>query len=134
MRKVDNAWFVAPGACLEGVKKEGNVVCLAHRSGFHNPDLAAASDFPVGKAGYETIAEALAAGAYFAYVLCENFRESFHLGEFLRREAMGFEISESEFQAASWLERLEELLSASQGLVPRESGAMMAALSLADWV
>ena len=133
LQEIGKTWFLAPGACSEGIKQQGNLVCLSHRSGFHHPDLVAASDFLVGKAGFGTISEALVSGVSFAYVLRENFRESPHLREFLRREGMGFEISEAEFQAASWLERLDELLALSERLEPKESGAMMAALALAEW-
>ncbi|MFP6899395.1 MAG: hypothetical protein VCA36_00540, partial [Opitutales bacterium] len=134
LQETDKAWFVAPGACEEGIEHRDNVVLLAHRSGFHHPDLVAASDFLVGKAGYGTIAEAWVSGASFAYVLRQNFRESAHLNEFLRREEMGFEISEEEFQSAAWLERLDELLAVSERLVPRESGSEDAANELLPYL
>jgi len=125
-----DTWFVAPGGCEDGVEFRGNVVLLSHRSGFHHPDLAQASDFLVGKAGYGTIAEASAAGSSFAYVLRENFRESSFLGDYLCREKLGFEISEEEFHTASWLERIDDLLEASERLDAKESGAGEAAVAL----
>ncbi|MFP6855039.1 MAG: hypothetical protein VB980_04585 [Opitutales bacterium] len=127
LQSTSETWFVAPGACSEGIVKQGNLIQLAHRSGFHHPDLAAASDFFVGKAGYGTIAEARASGASFAYVLRDNFRESVCLRKYLAKEEMGFEISEEQFHSAVWLERLDELLATSDGLQPMESGAGQAA-------
>ncbi|MBG31269.1 MAG: hypothetical protein CMI31_14930 [Opitutae bacterium] len=134
LQETDQSWFIVPGGCEEGLELRGNVVLLSHRSGFHHPDLATASDFLVGKAGYGTIAEARAAGASFAYVLRENFRESACLREYLAKEKMGFEISEEAFHSASWLDRLDELLLASDQLHPRESGATEVAEALANWL
>jgi len=131
---ISKTWFVAPGGCEDGVERRGNVVLLSHRSGFHHPDLAAASDFLVGKAGYGTIAEARAAGSSFAYVLREDFRESIPLREYLQREGMGFEITEAEFHSASWMSRFDELLDASDRLKPKSNGAMAAALALQEWL
>ncbi len=130
LEETDEAWFLVPGGCEEGVARRGNVILLSHRSGFHHPDLVAASDFLVGKAGYGTIAEARASGSSFAYVLRENFRESSFLGDYLCREKLGFEISEEEFHTASWLERIDDLLEASERLDAKESGAGEAAVAL----
>ena len=88
----------------------------------------------MGKAGYGTIAEARATGASFAYVLRDNFRESACLREYLAKEKMGFEICEEEFHSASWLDRLDELLSASDQLNPQVSGATEVAESLSNWL
>ena len=134
LQETDEAWFVAPGGCEEGIERLGNLVLLSHRSGFHHPDLAAASDFLVGKAGYGTIAEARASGASFAYVLRENFRESACLRDYLVQESVGFEISEEEFHSASWLDRLYELLATSQRLEPKDNGAEAAAGALVDYL
>ena len=130
LRKTDKAWFLAPGGCEDHIEHHGNVVLMSHRSGFHYPDLVAASDFLVGKAGYGTIAEARASGVSFAHVLRENFRESACLREYLCREDMGFEISEEEFHSAAWLDRLDELLATSGRLEPKPNGAEDAAATL----
>ena len=134
LQETDKAWFVAPGGCEEGIEHHGNVVLLSHRSGFHHPDLALASDFLVGKAGYGTIAEARATGASFAYLLRENFRESACLRAYLSKEELGFEISEEEFHSAAWLGRLDELLAASDRLEPKENGAEAAAGELVRYL
>ena len=134
LQETKQSWFIVPGGCEEGVELRGNVVLLSHRSGFHHPDLAAASDFLVGKAGYGTIAEARATGASFAYVLRDNFRESAYLREYLAADRRGFEISEEEFHSASWLDRLDELLSASDRLAPQTSGATEVAEALSNWL
>ena len=91
--------------------EDGNLIELPHRSIYHYPDLVAASDAVVGKAGYGTANEVLAAGIPFARVLRRNFRESKVLKAFMDQHLYGFDLTEKEFESLSWIERLEELLS-----------------------
>ena len=69
------ATFVLPGAS-EREETIGNLRLLPHHSPIHHPDLVAAADLVVGKLGYSTVAECVAAGARMLYVPRPDFRES----------------------------------------------------------
>ncbi len=109
------------------VESPGNLRYVPKRSGFYHPDLVAASDLVVGKAGYSTLAEVYAAGVPFAYISRETFRESAVLAEFIRREMRGAELAGVELQNGSWVERLDELTARQPGGDHCENGADEAA-------
>ena len=110
--------------------ENGNLIELPHRSNHHYPDIVAASDAVVGKAGYGTVNEVLAAGVPFARVLRTSFRESPVLKDYMDRRLHGFDLTEMEFQSQSWMERLDELLS----LPRKESGELEGAEQAAELI
>ena len=118
----------------ETLRREANLIHLPHQSGHHHPDLVHASDAIVGKAGYGTVAEVMAAGIPFARILRENFRESQVLGSYLDKEGEGFAMSPSEFASASWLNRLEELLAYPRKKNRQLDGAAQAAEHIAPYL
>ena len=111
----------------ETLQREGNLIHLPHRSGHHHPDLVRAADAIVGKAGYGTVTETLAAGIPFAHVLRGNFRESPILGAYIDQNIPGFRLSDSEFNCGSWIDRLDELLSQAPKEKKIRNGAQLAA-------
>jgi hypothetical protein len=103
-------YFIIPGAG-QTMRVEKNLVFLPHHSDFYHPDLMAASDMVIGKAGYSTLAEAYWAGIPFAYVARQRFPESAVMAEFIQSSIGGFEIPAEDFQDANWISRLPEWLS-----------------------
>jgi hypothetical protein len=101
--------FIIPGGS-QALKIEGNLVLIPHNSVYYHPDLIAASDAVVAKAGYSTIAEVYYAGIPYAYVTRERFRESEAIRPFLETNIPGFEIPGSIFQSGAWIDRIPELL------------------------
>lgn len=101
--------FLLSGSGPE-LRHEANLVHLPHDSGLHHPDLVRACDLVVGKAGYGTVAEVLAARKPFARILRSRFRESDVLARFMDERIPGFSLSSETFAKGSWLDRLDELL------------------------
>ncbi|MEW6613758.1 MAG: hypothetical protein AB1409_13570 [Pseudomonadota bacterium] len=129
----DDVCFVIPGAS-PAPDFRGNLRLLPHRSSFFHPDLMAAADAVAGKLGYSTVAELYYAGAPFAYVWRERFRESAPLGAFVSAEMAGFGIAPDAFESGAWLERLDELLSLPPRPRQEENGAtQIARFMLAHW-
>ncbi|HIJ20468.1 MAG TPA: hypothetical protein HPP58_05415, partial [Deltaproteobacteria bacterium] len=107
---VKGVFFVAPGGA-DAANVEDNVILLPHRSDFFHPDLIAASDAVVGKAGYSTLAEVSRAGAPFGYVKRPHFRESDVLGVYMEARGNAIPIHPEEFENGRWISRLDQLLS-----------------------
>ena len=106
----------------------GNVSLLPQRGPFFHPDLIAASDAVVGKAGYSTLAEVYAAGVPFGYIPRKIFPESVVLSQFIDREMPSLKIEEDEFFEGPWTRRLPNLLrmkkqGAEENGNPRSNGA-----------
>ena len=126
------ATFVLPGASREE-RWEGNLRLLPHHSPIHHPDLVAAADVVVGKLGYSTVAETVAAGGRMLYVPRPGFRESAvlerYVGEHLPAQAM----AAAELESGSWVERLPELVARPRPAPLASSGAAVAAGLIAEW-
>ena len=129
LRARSDVRFLLSGSS-ETLRRDGNLIHLPHRSGHHHPDLVRASDAIVGKAGYGTVAETLAAGIPFAHVLRGNFRESPILGTYIDEHISGFRISDSDFNCGSWVDRLDELISRPRRDHKIRNGASVAATSI----
>ena len=114
------------------LESPGNLRYVPKQSEFYHPDLVAAADLVVGKAGYSTLAEVYAAGVPFAYISRETFRESAVLTEFIRLEMGGTELTGVELQTGSWVERLDELTIRQADDGSRENGAAAVARYIAE--
>ena len=88
----------------------GNLVLLPHRSGFLHPDLVAACDFAVAKAGYSTLAEIHQAGIPLAYVTRPSFPECAKLVAYVRENIPSVDIPHEEFYDGRWISHLPRLL------------------------
>jgi hypothetical protein len=109
----EDVCFLIPGAGqmpLPHSLLPANVRLLPAQSGFYHPDLIAASDAVIGKAGYSTVAEVYWAGVPFGYVSRRRFREAPVLENFLRQEVPCVQIFQAEFESGAWLDRLPALL------------------------
>ncbi|WP_410346789.1 hypothetical protein [Thioalkalivibrio sp.] len=106
----DDCVLLLPGAATER-RRDGALLMLPERSGFHHPDLVNACDALVCKAGYSTLAEAYQAGVPLAWFPRERFPESPVLDAFIVREMSGIRLRPSDWDDGTWIERLPELLS-----------------------
>ncbi len=106
-RKTDCV-FILPGSSDE-VRQEGNLILLPHHSNFYHPDLIAASDVVIGKAGYSTIAEVYQSGKPFGYLLRPDFRESVPFGAYLKENLPSREIRQADFDSGAWIDVIDEL-------------------------
>ena len=113
-------------------KFSGNLRSVPKQSDFYHPDLVAASDLVVGKAGYSTLAEVYAAGVPFAYISRASFRESAVLADFIRRGKGGTELAENELHDGSWVQRLDELTARQPAPENHENGADVVARIIVD--
>jgi len=108
-------------------ERRGQVIYLGKSSGFYHPDLINASDAVIGKVGYSTLAEIYQAGVPYGYIARPRFRESAPLVAFIEQHMVGLPISEAEFMAGQWLERLPDLLALPRQTAPKINGAMAVA-------
>jgi hypothetical protein len=108
LEKFDHIHFVLPGAGQKP-RRSGNVTLLPSRSEFYHPDLIAAADAVIGKAGYSTIAEVYQAGKPYGYVTRPDFRESPILESYIRKHLAGIAVTEKALQDGSWTECIPDL-------------------------
>jgi len=122
--------FVLPGAADEE-RWDRNLRLLPHHSPVHHPDLVAAADLVVGKLGYSTVAEAVAAGARMLYVPRPGFRESAVLERYVGERLPARAIEWGELESGEWVERLGALLALPRPPARERLGAEVAARTLA---
>ncbi|GAP18267.1 glycosyltransferase family protein [Levilinea saccharolytica] len=118
-----DVFFVIPGAVQQPYERRGNLILLAHHSDFYHPDLMAACDAAVGKAGYSTIAEVYQNRIPFAFVSRSGFREARPLAEYILAHLPAVEIPEADFRRMDWLDTLPALLSLPRPASPVINGA-----------
>jgi hypothetical protein len=110
LNAVKGVSFVAPGGA-DAESLQDNVIMLPQRSDFFHPDLIAASNAVVGKAGYSTLAEVCHAGVPFGYVKRPHFKESEILGAYMEAKGNAIPIHPEEFENGAWISKLNQLLS-----------------------
>jgi len=108
------------------------VILLPSRSPFYHPDLMAAADALVGKAGYSTVAEAYQAGIPFGYIARPASPESAVLEDFIAHHLPARPISMAAYHTGSWVEALPELLELDRKPAPAENGADQVALYITE--
>lgn len=124
--------FVLPGASPEE-RWDGNLRLLPHHTPIHHPDLVAAADVVVGKLGYSTVAETVAAGGRMLFVPRPGFRESAVLERYVGERLPAAAISFAELESGAWVERLPVLLARPRPAALLSSGAAVAADLIAGW-
>jgi len=122
--------FVLPGAAEEE-RWDRNLRLLPHHSPVHHPDLVAAADLVVGKLGYSTVAEAVAAGSRVLYVPRPGFRESAVLERYLAERLPAEAIDWGELESGKWVARVDTLLARSRQRPSSAPGAAVAAAAIA---
>ena len=98
---------------------------------WYHPDLVAAADLVVGKAGYSTVAEVYQAGKPFAYISRSGFRESGPMCDFVDSQLDSWEISFEQMGSGEWLTTLPLIPVAPLPAHARRNGAEQAADFLA---
>ena len=119
-------FLVIPGADGRS-SPHPKVVLLPTHSDFYHPDLMAAADALVAKAGYSTIAEAYQCGLPFGYVRRPQSPESDALENFITRHLPAKAIPPGSYTDGTWIGALPDLLGMSRVEAPRENGAAQAA-------
>lgn len=115
---------------VERAVREGSLLLLPERSPIFVPDLVAAADVVVGKAGYSTVAETVSAGTRYAIVERRGFAETAVLTRFARDRLPSIELSTAEYESGDWLNRLPELLARERAAPYPAQGADRAALEI----
>jgi hypothetical protein len=108
LRREPGTRFLVTGARRSGV--EGNVHHFDNHTPLYMPDVLRAADALVAKLGYGTVAEVWAEGLPFAHVTRPGFREMPALEAFVARESSGFRMTDREFGAGGWIDRIPELI------------------------
>ncbi|MGW8193353.1 MAG: hypothetical protein ACWGOX_03735 [Desulforhopalus sp.] len=124
-------FFVYSGQ-QEYSERADNVLLLDRDSDLYHPDLVAASDIVVCKAGYSTIAECCQAGARVMSISRDGFAESAPLQSFVARRLGGTVITQESYEDGAWLQHLAALAAEERPKPMRESGAASVAALLAS--
>lgn len=96
---------------------------LDRKDAFYHPDLVAAADLVVCKAGYSTIAECCQAGARIICVGRSGFAESGPLLDYIRTRLSGVAISQKSYENSEWLSLLPTVLATKKPEKMTENGA-----------
>jgi hypothetical protein len=122
---------IAPLLVIPGVDERSSphprIIFLPAHSDFYHPDLMAAADALVAKAGYSTVAEAYQCGLPFGYVRRPQSPESDALEKFITRHLPAKAIPPHAYADGSWIGGLSRLLSMPRVHAQRENGAVQAA-------
>ena len=118
--------LVIPGA--DGRKSSHpNVILLPTHSNLYHPDLVAAADALIAKAGYSTVAEAYHAGVPFGYVRRPQSPESEMLEKFIVQHLPSRSITAEGYADGSWIHDLPDLLHLPRAKTKTNNGADAAA-------
>lgn len=103
LEKSSDCIFITPDS-LNNASIPNNLLVL--RNQFSHPDLIASSDIVFTKAGYSTLATALAHGKPVISCDRESFREVDAIKEFMIRNRVGLIIDSKKFYAGDWSETI----------------------------
>lgn len=118
--------LVVPGAeAMPHLNKK--IITLPKHSSFFHPDLMAAADALVGKAGYSTVAEAYHAGIPFGYIRRTVSPESAVLEAFIKEQLPSIAIPTEFYATGGWVDYLPDLLRLPCGSRRTDNGADTAA-------
>lgn len=118
--------LVIPGSDAMPISHD-NVKLLPTHSDVYHPDLMAAADALVGKAGYSTIAEAYQCGIPFGFIGRPHSPESGALEVFIKERMPHLAIPHASYANGEWISCLPELLNLPRGPRRTENGADTAA-------
>jgi hypothetical protein len=118
LEAVSDTHFLVTGA--HRTERQGRVHLYDNRTPLYMPDVLRAADAVVAKLGYGMVAEVWAEGLPFAQVTRPGFREMAALEAFADEQLAGFRLSDGDFAAGAWIDRLPELLATDRR--PHEGG------------
>ena len=99
------------------------VTLLPTHSEYFHPDLMAAADAMVGKAGYSTVAEVYHSGIPFGYIKRPHSPESAVLESFIDCSLPSMAIPASSYSSGGWIEEVPTLLTLGRGKQRTVNGA-----------
>ena len=123
--------LVIPG-CSDEKVDHPQVHCLDTRSPYYHPDLLAAADGLIGKAGYSTLAEAYYAGLPFGFVNRWQSPEAEVLERFLTGHMASLSITPEAYVHGRWIRELPRLLALPRRRPTSENGAVAAARAIKE--
>ena len=129
-KKID-IHLVIPGADDVMISHD-QVTPLPTHSTFYHPDLIAAANVVVGKAGYSTIAEAYLNGIPFGYVKRSSSPESSALERFIVKHLPSQAISRDDYHTGRWIRAAMDLLQHSGTVVCGKNHAAAVARDVLD--
>jgi hypothetical protein len=121
--------LVIPGADAMP-RPHKKVIALPKHSRFFHPDLMAAADVLIGKAGYSTVAEAYHTGIPFGYIRRPESPESSALEAFIKASMPAITIPTEFYNTGEWVGYLPDLLDLPRGPRKSDNGADEAARSI----
>jgi hypothetical protein len=122
LSKFSECFFVFTGQ-RETRQQTKNILMLDQSSKIYHPDLIAAADLVVCKAGYSTIAECCQAGVRVISVGRDDFPETAPLQSFVQNALGGVTIDADNFLSGRWLSMIPDLLLQSRPIPVPENGA-----------
>jgi hypothetical protein len=108
------------------------VILLPVHSDLYHPDLVAAADALIAKAGYSIVAEAYHAGVPFGYVRRPQSPESEVLEKFIVQHLPSRSITAEAYADGTWIHDLPDLLHLPRATAKTNNGADEAARYLLD--
>ncbi|MHB2155784.1 glycosyltransferase family protein [Calditrichota bacterium GD2] len=109
IKKIKDFYFIVPHDVAK-MERDDNLVVLPHHSPFYHPDLVAASDVVVCKAGYSTVAEVYLHQKKIVLVNRPFFPESAIIESFVKKNLAGVAITPQTFNEGRWTHYLNEVL------------------------
>jgi len=119
----DLDWHLVVAGADRAHTLRNKVMLLPTHSDYFHPDLMAAADVMIGKAGYSTVAEAYQCGIPFGYIKRPRSPESAALEVFIERHLPSTAISTSSYTSGRWVEKVPPLLSLPRALQQTVNGA-----------
>lgn len=107
-----------------------NLAFLGRDSAIYHPDLIAAADVVVCKAGYSTVAECCQAGVRVLAIGRDGFAETKILQDYLGNRLGGVSIAQEKYQSGEWPALAIDLLSCPRSAAAKVNGADQVALFL----
>jgi hypothetical protein len=123
--------LVIPGSDAVPISHD-HVKLLPTHSNFYHPDLMAAADALVGKAGYSTIAEAYQFGIPFGFIGRPHSPESTALETFIKEQMPHVAIPQASYANGEWISFLPRLFNLQRNRQRTENGADTAAEYIAN--
>ena len=123
--------LVIPGADGRACSHPRVILLPAHSDLYH-PDLVAAADALIAKAGYSIVAEAYHDGVPFGYIRRPQSPESEILEQFIVKHLPSRPISSEAYADGTWIHELPELLHLPRATAKTDNGADAAARYLLE--
>ncbi|MEJ2156746.1 MAG: hypothetical protein P8X96_15515 [Desulfobacteraceae bacterium] len=116
-------WYLVVAGAGANQSPRKRIRLLPTFSEFFHPDLMAAADALVGKAGYSTVAEAYHCGIPFGYIKRPRSPESAVLESFIDRYLPSMAIPAAAYPSGEWITKLPDLFCKPRSEEKKVNGA-----------